>query len=235
MLQPGVHTEIETIKGYVSVQLEGLRESVYGLTDAQSRLTPCRSTLSIGGLLKHTTYVMAGHVPRRRRQPDGKATDEQWADMAQAFVDSFALREDETLGGGASGIRRDRPRAHRPSGQCRSGHRCHDASRPVGRPSGAHRGQGALRPRASHRRAGPSRGPRRHHPGADRRRRGGLLAPRRRRTSRQSLHPALEAAPVGLTGARSRDGGWPAHQANSASRAASLPIGPRSRRTARRN
>lgn len=99
MFQPGAHTEIETIKGYVSVQLEGLRESAYGLTDAQSRLTPCRSTLSIGGLLKHTTYVMAGHVPALRRQPDGKPTDEQWADMAQAFVDSFALREDETLEG----------------------------------------------------------------------------------------------------------------------------------------
>lgn len=64
MLQPGLHTEIETYAGYIEVQLESLRESAFGLSEEQARMTPCRSALSIGGLLKHVTYVIEGRARR---------------------------------------------------------------------------------------------------------------------------------------------------------------------------
>ncbi|QQS02099.1 MAG: DinB family protein [Austwickia sp.] len=98
MFQPGLHDEIETYVGYLLTQIEGLRESAYGLTEEQARLTPCRSALSIGGLLKHAAYVLAGRA--RRADLGGEPpTPEQFAEHAKAFMGSFALTEDETLAG----------------------------------------------------------------------------------------------------------------------------------------
>ena len=66
MFAPGMHTEIEEIAGYLELQFQALRNSAYGLSEDQARLTPCRSALSIGGLLKHATYVCEGRARRRR-------------------------------------------------------------------------------------------------------------------------------------------------------------------------
>jgi hypothetical protein len=57
-----MHTESETLAGYLEQQLADLRASSYGLTEEQARLTPCRSALSIGGLVKHAAYVCRGGV-----------------------------------------------------------------------------------------------------------------------------------------------------------------------------
>ena len=93
MFRPDVHTETETLAGYLGLQLEAIRASAYGLTEAQARSTPCRSSLSIGGLIKHATYVCQG----RQRRGDGGAvvTAESYA----LFNGSFALTEAETLAG----------------------------------------------------------------------------------------------------------------------------------------
>lgn len=99
MFQPGLHTERETLTGYIDAQLRGLRNAAYGLTDEQARQAPCRSGLSIGGILKHTAYGMRGHVPGLRARSDGAFTPEEWAQAAAEFTDSFALRDDETLDG----------------------------------------------------------------------------------------------------------------------------------------
>jgi hypothetical protein len=90
---PGVHTESETLTGYLENQLAALRAAAYGLTEEQARLTPCRSALSIGGLVKHATYVCRG---RERRRTDGTdLTREGFA----LFMGSFALTDEETLEG----------------------------------------------------------------------------------------------------------------------------------------
>ncbi len=92
MFAPGTYTESEALAGYLDLQLASIRNAAYGLTDEQARETPCRSTLSIGGLVKHATYVMHG----RRRDRVGETLD---AAATADFLGSFALRDDETLSG----------------------------------------------------------------------------------------------------------------------------------------
>ena len=62
MFAPSTYTESEVLVGFLTQQLDGLRAAAHGLTDAQARETPCRSTLSVGGLLKHATYVISGRL-----------------------------------------------------------------------------------------------------------------------------------------------------------------------------
>lgn len=90
MFPPAEHTETETLVGYLEVQLEALRTSAHGLTDAQARATPTRSALSVGGLLKHAAYVLTGSA---RPGAGVEITPEMYA----AFAGSFALTDDETL------------------------------------------------------------------------------------------------------------------------------------------
>ncbi|MFZ0161701.1 MAG: DUF664 domain-containing protein [Kineosporiaceae bacterium] len=96
MFAPGVHTEIEELAGYLDLQFQALRNSAFGLSEEQARLTPCRSTLSIGGLLKHATYVCEGRA-RRRAIAAGRAALEDFGDPVAGFLGSFALTETETL------------------------------------------------------------------------------------------------------------------------------------------
>jgi hypothetical protein len=94
MYAPTPHDEIEGIVSYVQQQLDAIRAAVIGLTEEQARLRPCRSALSIGGLIKHATYCMRGVTERLSRdgQP-GPAIDEAGFVAYQA---SFALTDTET-------------------------------------------------------------------------------------------------------------------------------------------
>ena len=83
MFMPGRYSEIDVVVGYIDQQLDAIRASAYGLTEKQARATPCRSELSIGGLLKHATYFMNGAGSSDASDEDGYA--------------SFALGVDETL------------------------------------------------------------------------------------------------------------------------------------------
>lgn len=93
MFGPGMHTESETLAGYLEQQLAAIRAAAHGLTEEQARLTPCRSALSIGGLLKHAAYVCRGRERRRTEPPE--LTREGFA----LFMGSFALTDAETLEG----------------------------------------------------------------------------------------------------------------------------------------
>lgn len=92
MFGPGRHTEGEVLVGYLEQQLAALRAAAYGLTEQQARATPCRSALSVGGLLKHATYVLQ----RRAEQDAGSPPD---ATAVALFMGSFALGDGETLAG----------------------------------------------------------------------------------------------------------------------------------------
>lgn len=87
---PAVLTESEALVGYLDEMLGALRNSAHGLTDEQARATPCRSTLSIAGLLKHATWVMWTQIePGLDEYPPVPPGD---------FYGSFHLTGDETVG-----------------------------------------------------------------------------------------------------------------------------------------
>ncbi|MBE7187564.1 DUF664 domain-containing protein [Jatrophihabitans endophyticus] len=94
MFEPAAYSEIDALVGFIDAQLAALRAAAYGLTDEQARATPCRSTLSVGGLVKHATYVLRGR--ERERQNPGAMVDEAGFAL---FMGSFALGPDETLAG----------------------------------------------------------------------------------------------------------------------------------------
>ena len=98
MLPPAVRTETEELAGYLQDQMTALRTAAHGLTEEQARMTPCRSALSIGGLIKHATLVCTGRA-RRQQIAAGTAAEPAFADRFAEFTASFALTETETLDG----------------------------------------------------------------------------------------------------------------------------------------
>ncbi|MCU1393105.1 MAG: hypothetical protein JWM34_1533 [Ilumatobacteraceae bacterium] len=94
MYAPASNDEITGIVRYLDQQLTAIRAAAIGLTDEQVRLRPCRSALSIGGLIKHATHGMRGAVARLT-DPDAppRALDEQ---AFAAYMGAFALSDDET-------------------------------------------------------------------------------------------------------------------------------------------
>ena len=64
MYEPARDDEITGLVRYLGQQLEAIRAAAIGLTDEQVRERPCRSALSIGGLIKHATYGMRGATAR---------------------------------------------------------------------------------------------------------------------------------------------------------------------------
>lgn len=96
MYVPTKHDERNGLAEYIDQQLEALRASAFGLTEEQARLTPTRSALSIGGIIKHTSFVIRPPEQHEAPVPEGGAIS---PDAYAAFMDTFALRDDETLAG----------------------------------------------------------------------------------------------------------------------------------------
>jgi hypothetical protein len=97
MYAPEPHSEIEGIVGYVQQQLDAIRAAAIGLTDEQARQRPCRSALSIGGLLKHVTYCMRGATEGVSSDAEPRSTIDEAAYATHEA--SFALTDDETAAG----------------------------------------------------------------------------------------------------------------------------------------
>ena len=95
MYTPTTDDEITGLVRYLDQQLDALRAAAVGLTEEQIRSRPCRSALSIGGLLKHVTYGMQGAL---ERFADGSTPAVDEAGYA-AYMASFALTDDETGAG----------------------------------------------------------------------------------------------------------------------------------------
>jgi hypothetical protein len=94
MYAPTPHNEIEGIVSYVEQQLDAIRAAAIGLTEEQARLRPCRSALSIGGLIKHATYGMRGVIERLSREGQPRSAIDEAGFVA--YQASFALADDET-------------------------------------------------------------------------------------------------------------------------------------------
>jgi hypothetical protein len=96
MYEPASDDEITGLAKYLDQQLTAIRSAAVGLTDEQVRMRPCRSALSIGGLLKHATYGMIGATARLVSGETAVDLDEAaFAD----YLGSFALADDETAAG----------------------------------------------------------------------------------------------------------------------------------------
>lgn len=96
MYAPAQHDEVTGLVNYIDEQLTAIRAAAFGLTEEQARATPCRSALSVGGIIKHATYVMRGALERLRTEVTEQPVD---AAAYAAFTDSFAVRDDETVAG----------------------------------------------------------------------------------------------------------------------------------------
>jgi len=96
MYEPACDDEITGLVSYIDQQLTAIRAAAIGLTDEQARLQPCRSALSIGGLLKHSTYCMRGAIGRLTDNGTPVVIDQ--ASFA-IYQGSFALDADETAAG----------------------------------------------------------------------------------------------------------------------------------------
>lgn len=92
---PAILTESETFTGYIDEMLQGIRNAAYGLTDEQARSQPCRSILSISGLIKHAAWAMRQTLPGD--EDAGETLDPESADAKASFIDSFRPTEGETI------------------------------------------------------------------------------------------------------------------------------------------
>ena len=62
MYFPAIHDERTTLRNYMQVQLQAIRDTAYGLTDAQARRQPLASVFSVSGVIKHCSYVLRSRL-----------------------------------------------------------------------------------------------------------------------------------------------------------------------------
>lgn len=74
------HDEREALLGFLQSQREGLRLSVYGLTDEEAKQAPSASTLSLAGLIKHVASVERNWIDILQQAP---------ANDQAAYLESF--------------------------------------------------------------------------------------------------------------------------------------------------
>jgi uncharacterized damage-inducible protein DinB len=88
---PAVEGERAILLAYLSQQRYGLRLTAYGLTDDQARSVPTRSSLSVGGLIKHVTAMERNwmDIVLQRRSSEGPNVDK--------YRDDFTMTAEQTL------------------------------------------------------------------------------------------------------------------------------------------
>jgi hypothetical protein len=96
MYAPAQHDEVTGLVHYIDEQLTAIRAAAFGLTEDQARRTPCRSALSVGGIIKHAAHVVRGALERSSTDVTEQPVD---AAAFAVFTDSFTVRDDETVAG----------------------------------------------------------------------------------------------------------------------------------------
>ncbi|KRF37517.1 mycothiol transferase [Nocardioides sp. Soil805] len=96
MLEPTTHSESSALAAFLREQVVAARTAAHGLTDAEARLTPTRSSLSVGGILKHLTTAWVTWERREAQNRGERGWELTEADYG-TFYGSFALTADETL------------------------------------------------------------------------------------------------------------------------------------------
>ncbi|KXO97951.1 DinB family protein [Tsukamurella pseudospumae] len=94
-LAPPADTERAGLRGFLRQQLDALRHTTFGLTEAQIRASPARSTLTLGGLISHVAFVVDAWALRAECAPDRPAVDPEFdGDMTDK---GFDLDTEDTL------------------------------------------------------------------------------------------------------------------------------------------
>lgn len=96
---PGpVADEKSCLLAFLAQQHQNLRTIAHGLTDAQARLTPTASDLSVGALIKHVTACEAGWIERIAAAPGYPAADAIPFEEAMAtYAEQYRMNGDDTL------------------------------------------------------------------------------------------------------------------------------------------
>ncbi len=89
-MPPPVADERAGLLAFLDQQRYVLKLAAHGLSDAQARVRPTPSALTVGGLLKHIAGVESGWVDTVEGVRGGGESD---------YVEGFTMGEDETLGG----------------------------------------------------------------------------------------------------------------------------------------
>lgn len=93
MYMPVVDDEIGGLIGYADQQLDAIRAAPLGLTERQARECPCRSALSVAGIVKHVSYGLRGAIAQLTNTGEPTSIDEE---SFTAYAQSFVVTEDET-------------------------------------------------------------------------------------------------------------------------------------------
>jgi uncharacterized damage-inducible protein DinB len=103
---PPVADERDGLLKFLAQQRDGIRYAAYGLSDEQIRMTPTRSALSVGSLIKHATACERGWVdtmlqrPRPSRDEAMEWYTAQWRltdqDSLARLLDDYAACARET-------------------------------------------------------------------------------------------------------------------------------------------
>ncbi len=96
MLEPTTCSESAALAAFLRQQVVAARTAAHGLTDEEARRTPTRSSLSIGGILKHLTTAWVAWERREAQNRGERGWELTEADYG-TFYGSFALTDDETL------------------------------------------------------------------------------------------------------------------------------------------
>lgn len=90
MYLPSIDDERTTLRNYLEVQLQAIRDASHGLTEEQARSTPLKSQLNLAGLMKHAAWCMVGAMV------GAGLMDEPALDLDD-FEGSFTLETDRSL------------------------------------------------------------------------------------------------------------------------------------------
>ena len=96
MIQPARLDEAAALATFLREQVEAVRTAAFGLTEEEARQAPVRSTLSLGGILKHLSITWPLWQVREACERGERGWEVNDSDIA-LFYGSFALTEDETL------------------------------------------------------------------------------------------------------------------------------------------
>src|SRR3954447_2772127 len=84
--------ERDGLLSYLAQQRLALRATVHGLTEEQARAVPSKSSLSLGGLIKHAALCERGWIRETiaKRPPEPGDPERNWGT-------EFTLQDDESL------------------------------------------------------------------------------------------------------------------------------------------
>jgi uncharacterized damage-inducible protein DinB len=90
---PPVADERDGLLKYIAQQRDGIRYAAYGLTEEQIRMTPTKSALCIGGLVKHVTACERGWIDVMLQREKPQSVEE----AAAAYGADWQVNDGDTL------------------------------------------------------------------------------------------------------------------------------------------